>query len=90
MRNAIATSLVIIALKSFTGFVKYWEAIAADPELSFDWKIILIMIILGGIGSLIGNKIANKVPQDKLKIIFGIFLILMALYILIRSAPQLL
>jgi uncharacterized membrane protein YfcA len=90
MRNAIATSLVIIALKSFTGFVKYWEAIAADPELSFDWKIILIMIILGGIGSLVGNKIANKVPQDKLKIIFGIFLILMALYILIRSAPQLL
>ncbi|MGB0495810.1 MAG: sulfite exporter TauE/SafE family protein [Kangiellaceae bacterium] len=88
MRRAIAASLVIIALKSFTGFVKYWSAIADDPSMQLDWSVIGAMIILGGIGSTIGNKIANKVPQDNLKKVFGVFLIVMGIYILVRSTPQ--
>ncbi len=89
MRRAVASSLVIIALKSFTGFAKYWDAIANDPNISLDWEIIGVMIVLGGLGSALGNKIANKVPQDKLKKIFGIFLIVMGIYILVKSVPQL-
>jgi len=89
MRRAVATSLVIIALKSCTGFAKYWDAIANDPNLELDWNIIGVMIVLGGLGSIIGNKIASKVPQDKLKKIFGGFLIVMGIYILFKSAPQL-
>ncbi len=89
MRNAIATSLVIIALKSFSGFVKYLDVLE-QSGLSLDWQVIGVMIILGGLGSTLGNKIANKVPQDKLKKMFGIFLIIMGFYILYRSVPQLL
>ncbi len=89
MRNAIATSLVIIALKSFSGFVKYLDVLD-QSGLSLDWQVIGVMIVLGGMGSALGNNIANKVPQDKLKKIFGIFLIVMGLYILYRSIPQLL
>ena len=90
MHRAVATSLVIIALKSFTGFAKYWHAISTDPTMDLDWQVIAIMILLGGFGSVLGNKIANKVPQDKLKKLFGIFLIAMGIYILIRSIPKLL
>jgi uncharacterized membrane protein YfcA len=89
MRNAIATSLVIIALKSFSGFVKYLDVLE-KTGLSLDWQVIGVMIILGGLGSTLGNKIANKVPQDKLKKMFGTFLIIMGVYILYRSVPQLL
>jgi len=88
MRVAIATSLVIIALKSFSGFIKYLDVLEKSG-LSLDWQVIGIMIVVGGLGSAIGNKIANKVPQDKLKKMFGIFLIIMGIYILIRSVPQL-
>ena len=87
MRAAIATSLVVIALKSFSGFIKYLDVLE-DAGLSLDWNVIVVMIILGGLGSVLGNKIANKVPQDKLKKIFGIFLIVMGIYILARSLPQ--
>ena len=59
-----------------------------ESGLSLDWYVIGIMTIIGGLGSTIGNKIANKVPQDKLKKMFGIFLIIMGIYILIRSVPQ--
>jgi len=88
MRNAIATSLVIIALKSFSGFVKYLDVLE-QTGMVLDWQVIGVMIMLGGLGSAIGNKIANKVPQDKLKKMFGIFLIVMGFYILYRSIPQL-
>ncbi len=88
MRVAIATSLVIIALKSFSGFVKYLDVLK-ESGLSLDWQIIGVMIIVGALGSTLGNKIANKVPQDKLKKIFGLFLIIMGIYILIKSVPQL-
>lgn len=89
MRRAVATSLVIIALKSFTGFAKYWDAIASDPNIQLDWNVIGMMIVLGGLGSTLGNKIANKVPQDKLKKVFGGFLIVMGIYILVKSIPKL-
>jgi uncharacterized membrane protein YfcA len=89
MRRAVATSLVIIALKSFTGFAKYWDAIASDPNIQLDWNVIGMMIVLGGLGSTLGNKIANKVPQDKLKRVFGGFLIVMGIYILVKSIPKL-
>jgi uncharacterized membrane protein YfcA len=88
MRNAIATSLVIIALKSFSGFVKYLD-ILNQEGLSLDWQVIGIMIVLGGLGSALGNKVSNKIPQNKLKKIFGIFLVIMGIYILISSVPQL-
>jgi len=88
MRVAIATSLVIIALKSFSGFVKYLDVLE-QSGLSLDWLVIGIMIVVGGLGSALGNKIANKVPQNKLKKMFGMFLIIMGIYILIRSVPQL-
>ncbi len=88
MRVAIATSLVIIVLKSLSGFIKYLDVLE-KTGLSLDWMVILIMIVLGGLGSVVGNKIANKVPQDKLKRMFGIFLIVMGLYILYKSVPQL-
>ena len=88
MHNAIATSLVIIALKSFAGFVKYLDVLDKNG-LELDWNVIAVVVLVGGIGSTIGNKIANKVPQAKLKKMFGIFLIVMGIYILIRSVPQL-
>jgi uncharacterized protein len=87
MRTAIATSLFIIALKSFSGFIKYLEVLEKE-SLSLDWAIIAVMILLGGLGSTLGNKIANKVPQHKLKKMFGFFLIIMGIYILANSLPK--
>jgi uncharacterized membrane protein YfcA len=39
-------------------------------------------------GSIVGGKIAHRLPQKSLRKGFGIFLIVMGLYILIRSAPE--
>ena len=57
-------------------------------NLELDWQTLMIVTGLGIVGSLAGAKIANRVPQDKLKRWFGYFLIIMGLYILARSAPE--
>jgi len=87
MHRAVATSLVIIALKSYSGFYKYTDVLEAQ-NLELDWNTLLIVTGLGIAGSLAGGKLANRLPQHILKKSFGIFLIVMGIYILIRSAPE--
>jgi len=88
IHTAVATSLVIIALKSYSGFYKYLDVLD-QQNLELDWQTLMIVTGLGIVGSLAGARIANRVPQDKLKKGFGYFLIVMGIYILARSVPEL-
>jgi uncharacterized membrane protein YfcA len=81
MQSAVATSLVIIFLKSVTGFYKYLD-ILPQFDQSVNWKLIGIISMVGAAGSLAGNKIGSALPQKKLKLGFAVFLILMGFYIL--------
>ena len=87
IHTAVATSLVIIALKSYSGFYKYLDVLDAQ-NLQLDWQTLIIVTTLGIVGSIGGAKIAKRMPQDKLKKGFGFFLIVMGIYILVRSTPQ--
>lgn len=89
IHTAVATSLVIIALKSYSGFYKYLEVLESQ-NLELDWQTLILVTALGIVGSFGGAKIANRMPQDKLKKGFGYFLIVIGMYILARSAPQVL
>ena len=86
MHSAVATSLVIIALKSYSGFWKYLDVLEREG-LSLDWSAIALVTALGIAGSIVGNRIAGRMPQRKLQITFGAFLVVMGAYILIRSLP---
>lgn len=84
---AVATSLVIIALKSYSGFYKYIAVLDAQ-NLQLDWQTLMIVTVLGVIGSYGGARFAKRMPQDKLKRWFGYFLVIMGIYILARSGPE--
>ncbi len=88
MHRAVATSMVIIALKSFTGFAKYLDVLEAF-DLSLDWEVIIAFSLIGAIGSLFGKYVSGYIAQNTLKRGFGIFLIVMAGYILIQSSQDL-
>lgn len=81
MHLAVGTSLVIIALKSFTGFFKYLEVLGR-LGLTLDWEVLWIVAGVGVGGSFVGRAIGTRVPQDKLKRIFAIFLVAIGLLIL--------
>ena len=86
MHHAVATSLVIIALKSFSGFYKYLDVLS-EQDLSLDWPVLWLVTLLGIAGSIVGSRLARRIHQDRLKRWFGYFLIVMGIYILARSLP---
>lgn len=87
MHKAVATSLVIIALKSFSGFFKYLDVLD-QQNLDLDWPTLMLVTALGIVGSLAGAQIAHRVPQDQLRKGFGVFLIMMGMFILVRTLPE--
>lgn len=88
MHRAIGTSLSIISLNAYSGFVRHWFALAATGA-ALDWRVLGVLSAVGCGGSLIGQQVAGRLPQQQLKRAFGVMLVLMAGYILWRSAPAL-
>ncbi|MDH3820448.1 MAG: sulfite exporter TauE/SafE family protein, partial [Gammaproteobacteria bacterium] len=66
MHQAVATSLIIIALKSFSGFYKYLDVLEKQ-SLELDWNTLLVVTALGIAGSFAGSRLARRLPQDTLK-----------------------
>jgi uncharacterized membrane protein YfcA len=81
MNIAVGTSLLIIALKSFSGFFKYMEVLE-NLDLGINWELVLIFSLIGAVGSLLGKTIGAKISNYKLKKGFAVFLVLMGSYIL--------
>ena len=81
MRLAIGTSLLIIALKSISGFVKYID-VMGDAGFSIHWDLVLIFSAIGVVGSIVGGRVGAYVPQARLKRGFAVFLVIMGVVIL--------
>ncbi|MCC5822281.1 MAG: sulfite exporter TauE/SafE family protein [Phycisphaerales bacterium] len=88
MRRAVATSLVIIALKSAAGFWKYLGVLSAAGD-GVDWTIIGLFVLIGFVGSLVGKALNTRVKQESLRRGFALFLVVMAVFILIKEISAL-
>lgn len=84
MHLAVGTSLAIIALKSLVGYAKYLSVLG-ELGLTVQWDLIWIFSGLGMVGTVIGRKLAGRVPQARLRRIFAVFLVLMGVFILVRN-----
>lgn len=89
MHVAVGSSLLIIALKSFSGFVKYLDVLQ-DRGLSLDWTILNTFVALGIVGMLAGGMVAHRLHQDLLQRMFAGLLFLMGGGMLIATALTLL
>lgn len=89
MHRAVGTSLMIIALKSASGFVKYL-AVLSELGLEIDWSIIGLFLLFGIAGTFAGRAIGTRVPQPALKKAFAVFLVPVAVFILWENLPQVL
>ncbi|KKO49981.1 permease [Arsukibacterium sp. MJ3] len=81
---SVATSLLIIAMKSFVGFAKYYSVFSVQG-LQFDWSIISLMIVAGIAGSYLGGWIGRRLPKEKLQRGFAVFLAIMAVVVISQS-----
>lgn len=84
MLLATGTSLLIIALKSLAGFAKYYQVFSEQAQ-SFDWTLIGLMIGGGIAGSYLGSWLGTKLPRALMQKAFAVFLVLMSVFVLVRS-----
>jgi uncharacterized membrane protein YfcA len=79
MKEAVGTSLLIIALNSLIGFL---GDIGRHP---IDWILISVISAIAIAGIFIGGYFNQKVNADKLKKGFGWFVLVMGIYIILRE-----
>lgn len=79
MKEAVATSLCIIAAKSLIGFT------GDMLNISINWFLTLSVSLVAVGGIIIGNILHRRLQPEKLKVIFGWFVLLMGIYILTKE-----
>jgi uncharacterized membrane protein YfcA len=77
LKVAVGSSLVIIVLQSFSGFFKHYQ-LFQDSPLSFNWPLIFIVSGCAITGVLMGMQISERLPQQRIRQLFGVALILLA------------
>ena len=84
IRDAVGTSLVIVTLKSIAGFTGYVGAVDIDYNMMIGFSLVAI------IGSLAGASLSNRIPDERLRVVFGVVLVFMASAILLESSIEIL
>jgi uncharacterized membrane protein YfcA len=79
MKEAVGTSLVIIAAKSLSGFF------GEHNQVMIDWQFLMSMTSLAIIGIFIGFALSRKTDGEKLKPAFGWFVLVMGIYIILKE-----
>jgi len=79
MKQAVGTSLLIIAMKSLFGFL------GDISHYTMDWTFLLVVTGLAILGLFIGNRINRKINAGTLKKAFGWFVLVMGIYIIVKE-----
>lgn len=80
MKTAIGTSLFIIAIQSLIGFLG-----DIRPEQILDWKLLITFSSCSIVGLFIGSALSQKLDASKLKTLFGWFVLVMGIYIIVKE-----
>ncbi|EKQ69556.1 putative permease [Leptolyngbyaceae cyanobacterium JSC-12] len=78
MKEAVGTSLIILALKSVTGFAGYFG------HVPIDWNLLLSFTIASSAGILLGSYLNQFVSAKQLEKGFGYFVLAVAIFVLIK------
>jgi uncharacterized membrane protein YfcA len=76
MKEAVGTSLLIIAAKSLIGFF------GESPDTAIDWGFLWKIVAFAMAGIFLGTFLSGKVRAERLKPAFGWLVLLMGIYIL--------
>ena len=81
MREAVGTSLMVIAMNATSGAAGY------AGKIPVPWHIVLVFSAVAVIGSLVASRFSAMLPQSALRKGFGILLVALSILILVQNRP---
>ncbi|MEM9945805.1 MAG: sulfite exporter TauE/SafE family protein [Cyanobacteria bacterium P01_D01_bin.36] len=78
MKQAVGTSLLIIAAKSASGFMGY------ASQVQIDWNLVISFTIAAAIGTLLGSHFTKFIDANSLQKGFGYFVLVIAVFVLVK------
>ena len=79
MKKAVGTSLIIVTINSLIGFM-------GDVQtLDIEWAFLLTFTLISILGIILGVFLSKFVSGPKLKMSFGFFVLIMAIYIIFKE-----
>ncbi|MFQ4141804.1 sulfite exporter TauE/SafE family protein [Chlorogloeopsis sp. ULAP02] len=79
IKEAVGTSLIVITLKSMTGFAGYFG------RVSIDFNLMMYFTIAASIGTIAGAYFTKFTQPKQLETGFGLFMIAIAIFIVIKE-----
>ncbi|GAC57801.1 hypothetical protein GOHSU_25_00360 [Gordonia hirsuta DSM 44140 = NBRC 16056] len=83
MAAAVGTSLLVITMKSFAGLGGYLFSV------HMEWAITLAFTAMAIAGSFVGVALAGRIPEKALRTGFGVFVLVMGVFVLAQEVPAL-
>ncbi|TAO02930.1 MAG: sulfite exporter TauE/SafE family protein [Phormidium sp. SL48-SHIP] len=78
MKEAIGTSLLIIAFKSATAFLGYMD------QVSLDWGLMISFTLAASVGTYAGAILSHRLDASHLQKAFGYFVLAVSIFVLIQ------
>ena len=86
MPDAVGTSLLVIAMNSLAGFLGHISGGASD--LTALLSLTTIFAAAGLVGAFTGARLAGRLPATHLRRLFGGFVIVLAIILLVDNVPK--
>ncbi len=83
MRQAVGTSLIVIAMNSLAGFLGHLNG------MEIDLTVVTIFVATGIIGSLSGSRLSKLIKPDQLRTSFAAFVMLLGVFLLYDNLQKL-
>lgn len=84
IKQAVGTSLVIIAMNSLSGFLGHLN------DLALNYSVLFLFVAAGMVGVFAGSQLAKRIKPDQLHQGFGIFVLLLAIFLLYDNLQKVL
>ena len=80
-KSAQGTALAVMVPMTLVGAIRYWK----NPEIDMSLMIILLIVSGALVGVLAGTELASRLPNEVLRKVFAIFLVIVAVKMFFAS-----
>lgn len=84
MQQAVGTSLAVIAMNGLAGLI---GRVGGAPV---DIGLVLAFVTAGLVGTFTGARLTRQFSSERLRVVFGVFVIILGLFLLLDNVPDLL